>query len=190
MSCRRSNLPDSANHSMDRPRNGEVLLRQDTIHNGIKVLGHEMDVNRRCLHFYPNRCMLPAECSCGTGSLPTTHTIDKMKLPDRDEARKLLAEYTKSPSLLNHSVAVEAVLGAYARRRSVLDVTVRSIKKKWKQRSFAEGVSREDIALGAGELDVDLDEHIATVLEALQGSAAEIGLVRENRQRRKAQLTG
>ena len=35
---------------------------------------------------------------------------------------------------------------------------------------------REDIALGAGELDVDLDEHIA-VLEALQGSAAEIGLV-------------
>jgi predicted hydrolase (HD superfamily) len=38
-----------------------------------------------------------------------------MKLPDRDEARKLLAEYTKSPSLLNHSRAVEAALGAYAR---------------------------------------------------------------------------
>ena len=35
--------------------------------------------------------------------------------------------------------------------RSILDVTVRSIMKKWKQRSFAEGVCREDIALGASE---------------------------------------
>ena len=72
--------------------------------------------------------------------------------------------------------------------RSILEVTVRSIKKKWKQRSFAAGVSREDIALGASELGVDLDEHIAFVLEALQGSAVQIGLAGEQTEA-KAQLT-
>ena len=60
--------------------------------------------------------------------------------------------------------------------RSVLDVKVSSVRKKWKQRSFAEGVSRDDIELGARELDVELDEHIGFVLEALQARAAEIGL--------------
>ena len=71
-------------------------------------------------------------------------------------------------------------------------MTVRSIKKKWKQRSFAEGVCREDIALGASELGVDLDEHIGFVLEALQGSAAQIGLigVAEEHAEANAQLTG
>ena len=68
--------------------------------------------------------------------------------------------------------------------RSIVDVTVRSIKKKWKQHSFAAGVSREDIALGASELGVDLDEHVAFVLEALQGSAAQIGLAGEQTEAR------
>ena len=60
--------------------------------------------------------------------------------------------------------------------RSVVDVKLNSIKKKWKQRTFAEGVSREDIAQGASELDVELDQHIQFVLEALQAAAADIGL--------------
>ena len=60
--------------------------------------------------------------------------------------------------------------------RSVLDVKVSSVRKKWKQRSFAEGVSREDIQLGASELGVELDEHIGIVLAALQSRATDIGL--------------
>ena len=60
--------------------------------------------------------------------------------------------------------------------RSVLDVKLSSIKKKWKQRTFAEGVNREDIESGARELGVDLDEHIQFVLDALKGSAVDIGL--------------
>jgi len=60
--------------------------------------------------------------------------------------------------------------------RSVLDVTVRSVKKKWKQPSFAAGVNRDEIALGAAELGVDLDEHLAAVIDAMQGIAAQIGL--------------
>lgn len=185
---------------------------------------------------------------------------------DRDSAWALLTEYTKSPSLLHHALAVEAAMAAYARRlggdedewaitgllhdfdyerwpepdqhptrggqilrqagypdqiitaiashatytgvprdtalaralfavdeltgliaavalvrpsRSVLDVTVKSVKKKWKQPSFAAGVSRDDIATGAAELGVELDEHIAFVTGAMQAVAGRIGLAGE-----------
>lgn len=60
--------------------------------------------------------------------------------------------------------------------RSVLDVKVKSVLKKWKQPSFAAGVSRDDISTGAAELGVELHEHIAFVIEAMQQVADEIGL--------------
>jgi putative nucleotidyltransferase with HDIG domain len=52
----------------------------------------------------------------------------------------------------------------------------KSVKKKLKQPSFAAGVHREDVYKGADELGVDLDDHIRTVVEALQPIAAELGL--------------
>ncbi|HEC23025.1 MAG TPA: HDIG domain-containing protein [Chloroflexi bacterium] len=61
--------------------------------------------------------------------------------------------------------------------KSILDVKVKSIKKKWKDHSFAAGVHREDIEQGCAELGVDLwEEHVPLVLEAMQGIAAELGL--------------
>jgi putative nucleotidyltransferase with HDIG domain len=52
----------------------------------------------------------------------------------------------------------------------------KSVKKKLKQPSFAAGVSREDVYEGAELLDLDLDEHIANVIAALQPIAGELGL--------------
>jgi putative nucleotidyltransferase with HDIG domain len=52
----------------------------------------------------------------------------------------------------------------------------KSVKKKLKQPSFAAGVHREDVYKGAEELDVDLDEHIRNVVEALKPIAPELGL--------------
>jgi putative nucleotidyltransferase with HDIG domain len=52
----------------------------------------------------------------------------------------------------------------------------KSVKKKLKQPSFASGVHREDVYKGAEELGVELDEHIRTVVAALQPIAAELGL--------------
>ena len=52
----------------------------------------------------------------------------------------------------------------------------KSVKKKLKQPSFAAGVSRDDVYEGAELLALDLDEHIANVIAALQPIAGELGL--------------
>jgi putative nucleotidyltransferase with HDIG domain len=52
----------------------------------------------------------------------------------------------------------------------------KSVRKKLKQPSFAAGVSRDDVYQGAEELGVDLDEHIANVVAALQPIAGQLGL--------------
>jgi predicted hydrolase (HD superfamily) len=55
-------------------------------------------------------------------------------------------------------------------------LTPKSVRKKLKQPSFAAGVNRDDVYRGAEELGVDLDEHIAFVVEALKPIAPELGL--------------
>jgi predicted hydrolase (HD superfamily) len=50
------------------------------------------------------------------------------------------------------------------------------VKKKMKAASFAAAVSRDDMRLGAEELGVDFDEHVAFVIAALEPRAAELGL--------------
>jgi putative nucleotidyltransferase with HDIG domain len=60
--------------------------------------------------------------------------------------------------------------------RSVAEVDVKSVRKKMKDKAFARSVSREDIESGARELGVELDEHIAFCIRAMQDRAAELGL--------------
>ncbi len=184
-------------------------------------------------------------------------------MPNREEAWKLLCEYTQSENLRKHALAVEACVRAYARKfggdealwsvtallhdfdyekfpnapdhplegskilrargypeeliqailshadymniaretplqkalfacdelagfitavtlvrpsKSLADVGVKSVKKKFKDKAFARTVKREDIYGGASELGVDLEEHIAFCLEAMRGIADQLGL--------------
>lgn len=184
-------------------------------------------------------------------------------MPNREEAWKLLCEYTQSENLRKHALAVEACVRAYARKfsgdealwsvtallhdfdyekfpnapdhplegskilrasgypeeliqailshadymdvprqtplqkalfacdelagfitavtlvrpsKSLADVAVKSVKKKFKDKAFARTVKREDIYGGASELGVDLEEHIAFCLEAMRGIADQLGL--------------
>jgi predicted hydrolase (HD superfamily) len=60
--------------------------------------------------------------------------------------------------------------------RSLQDLEVSSVKKKLKDKAFARGVSREDVHLGAQELGVPLDEHIAFILDALRPHEKTLGL--------------
>lgn len=61
--------------------------------------------------------------------------------------------------------------------KSILDVTVKSVKKKWKDKTFASPVNRAEIAHASEALGIELDEHIQVVLSAMQKDAELLGLV-------------
>ena len=166
-------------------------------------------------------------------------------IPTREEAVQLMEEWTQSPSLRKHMLAVEAAVVAYARKyggdeeqwavaailhdfdyerhplaengedghpyvgvrelqrrgypqeitdailghadfsvlvrpqKDIGGLTLKSLKKKFKDKAFARGVNREDVKRGAEELGVDLWEHAQFVLEAMQARAEELGLAGE-----------
>lgn len=60
--------------------------------------------------------------------------------------------------------------------KSILDLEVKSVKKRWKEKSFAAGVNREIITAGAAKLGMDLDEIITETITGMQKVAADIGL--------------
>lgn len=60
--------------------------------------------------------------------------------------------------------------------KSVMDVKVKSVKKKWKDKRFAAGVNREIIQKGAEMLGIDLSELIDDTIKGMQEIADDIGL--------------
>jgi predicted hydrolase (HD superfamily) len=60
--------------------------------------------------------------------------------------------------------------------KSIFDLDVAGVRKKMKDKAFARGVHREDIVNGAAELGVELGQHIAFCLEAMQKNAEKLGL--------------
>jgi predicted hydrolase (HD superfamily) len=60
--------------------------------------------------------------------------------------------------------------------RSLMDMKVKSVKKKWKDKAFAAGVNRSVIEKGAEMLGVELDELIGDVIMGMRNVAGEIGL--------------
>jgi predicted hydrolase (HD superfamily) len=60
--------------------------------------------------------------------------------------------------------------------KSLHEVDARSVRKKMKDKAFARGVNRDDVLLGAQELEVDLDAHIQFVIDAMRAKAADLGL--------------
>lgn len=67
--------------------------------------------------------------------------------------------------------------------KDVREVEVKSIKKRWKERTFAAGVDREHVEAATADFSrecfaggLDLWEHAGNVLAAMQGIAAELDL--------------
>jgi putative nucleotidyltransferase with HDIG domain len=60
--------------------------------------------------------------------------------------------------------------------RSLGDTTVRSVKRKLRDKAFARAINRDDITQGAEELGVELDEHIQFIIDALKPMAPVLGL--------------
>jgi putative nucleotidyltransferase with HDIG domain len=60
--------------------------------------------------------------------------------------------------------------------RSLSDLEASSVKKKWKDRAFAAGANREEIAKAAQEFGIELWEHVGNVILAMRTIAPELGL--------------
>ncbi|MGE5223196.1 MAG: HDIG domain-containing metalloprotein [Omnitrophica WOR_2 bacterium] len=59
--------------------------------------------------------------------------------------------------------------------RSLDDLNASSVKKKWKDKAFAAGANREEIAQGAQDFGVDLWEHVDNVIQAMRRIAPDLG---------------
>jgi predicted hydrolase (HD superfamily) len=64
--------------------------------------------------------------------------------------------------------------------KSIHDVKIKSVRKKWKNKDFAAAVNRQEIEQATAALGVELWEHVGVVLEAMQGIADELGLAGES----------
>jgi putative nucleotidyltransferase with HDIG domain len=60
--------------------------------------------------------------------------------------------------------------------KSIFDVDVAAVKKKWKDKAFARAINRQEIDHFTAELGVPMDEHMARVIKALQDNADALGI--------------
>jgi len=62
--------------------------------------------------------------------------------------------------------------------RALYDLKAKSVKKKWKDKSFAAGANRDEIEQGAAEFGVDLWEHVDNVIRAMDSIAESLDLAK------------
>ncbi len=60
--------------------------------------------------------------------------------------------------------------------KKISSVKLKSVTKRFKEKSFARGVIREDIFTGVDELGVEMNEHVQLVLDAMTGISDDLGL--------------
>jgi len=60
--------------------------------------------------------------------------------------------------------------------RALYDLKPKSVKKKWKDKSFAAGANREEMEQGAAELGIELWEHVGNVIQAMNTIAEDLDL--------------
>ncbi len=123
-----------------------------------------------------------------TGHPNTGAPILRERGVDEKIVRAILSHATEvtgveRESLMEHTLyAVDELTGlitavALVRpSKDIRDVKVKSVRKKWKAKAFAPGVNRAEVEEGTAAIDVPLNDHIALVLESMQGAATELGL--------------
>jgi putative nucleotidyltransferase with HDIG domain len=145
---------------------------------GMAGLLHDFDYEQ-----HPN---LPAAPDPNEHPLFGARILEEQGYPeDVIYAIKTHADYLGLPrlSLMDKSLAaVDELTGLITAAalvrpdRSLASLEARSVRKKMKDKAFARGVNREDVIQAAEDLGLDLDEHIAVVIEAMRGISAELGL--------------
>jgi putative nucleotidyltransferase with HDIG domain len=147
---------------------------------GLAALLHDFDYER-----WPNQEHHPSEGHPSSGAA----ILREHGLPDEMiHAILAHADYTGVPRLsaLDHTLfACDEMAGFLTAcslvkpGKTIFEVEPDSVKRKMKDKAFARGVSREDLTLGAQELGIPLEEHIAFCIAAMRGVASELGLERK-----------
>jgi putative nucleotidyltransferase with HDIG domain len=96
------------------------------------------------------------------------HRSDFTGVAPESQLDKVLVACDELTGLINATALV--------RPTGIDDLKPKSVKKKLKDATFARGVDRDDIRRGAELLDVELDAHIQTVIEAMRGIAGQLGI--------------
>jgi putative nucleotidyltransferase with HDIG domain len=86
------------------------------------------------------------------------------------------SELEKTLYAVDELVGLIAATALVRPSKSILDMTAKSVKKKWKEKSFAAGVNRQVIEKGAQMLGVNLDELITDTIMGMREVAEQIGL--------------
>ncbi len=94
------------------------------------------------------------------------------------------AEYSGTPRVTTMAktlFAVDELAGfivacAKVRPNGISDLAPKSVKKKLKDKAFAAAVSRDDIATGIAEMQVDLTEHIQCCIDSIRSEAERLAL--------------
>ena len=121
-------------------------------------LRHAPEILRR--HGWPEEC-IRAVASHGWGVF-----TDAAPVTDLEKALFTIDELT----------GLVAAAALVRPSRSVLDLPVKSVLKKWKDKTFAAGVDRKVIEKGAALMKVPLEELIADTIEGMKAVAETIGL--------------
>jgi putative nucleotidyltransferase with HDIG domain len=129
------------------------------------------------MRVYARRFGEDEELWAATGIL---HDLDYERHPDLETGHPRMAlelfEQKGYPRELIDAVAGHVAACALVRPTGIEGMTPKSVKKKLKQPSFAAAVNRDDVRRGAEELGVDFDEHLATVIAAMEERRDELGL--------------
>lgn len=97
------------------------------------------------------------------------HAGDELGVPRTTLLAKTLYACDELTGLITAAVLVRP-------DRDIRQLTIPSLRKKFRSKSFAAGVNRDDVERGAAELGVDLWEHAEFVLTAMQDRAEQLGL--------------
>jgi putative nucleotidyltransferase with HDIG domain len=121
-------------------------------------LRHAPEILRR--HGWPEECVR-AVASHGWGSRTDVAPVTDME---------------KTLFTIDELTGLVAAAALVRPSRSVLDLPVKSVLKKWKDKGFAAGVDRKVIERGAALMEVPLEELIADTIEGMKAIAETIGL--------------
>ncbi|MDD5761017.1 MAG: HDIG domain-containing protein [bacterium] len=121
-------------------------------------LRHATEILRR--HGWPEECVR-AVASHGWGLFTDVAPVTDME---------------KTLFAIDELTGLVAAAALIRPSRSVLDLPVKSVMKKWKDKGFAAGVDRKVIEKGAALMETPLEELIADTIEGMKTVAETIGL--------------